>query len=214
MATPQRLIKPTAFGRINKNATAEPSTEAVQLDMQHSKQSLDPVAMDAPAKGATPVLYLLFAVGESYYAIESASVVEVIPRVSLRAVRNFPTYVSGLFNYRSTIVPVIDLCQFIEQRPSGSNLSTRIIMVSHQGPDGSGRTFGLLAERVTDTLMKAPSSFSDSALQADSKPYLGGVALDERGLIQVIHLDVLLRHASAVVSSAVVSSETLSLATP
>jgi len=153
------------------------------------------------------VLFLLFAVGEAYYAIESGSVVEVIPRVSLRAVRNFPTYVSGLFNYRSTIVPVIDLCQFIEQRPSGSNLSTRIIMVRHPGPDGSGRTFGLLAERVTDTLMLAPASFSDSALQANSKPYLGGVALDERGLIQVIHLDVLLRHASAAVPSQAVPSE-------
>jgi len=163
--------------------------------------------MDAPANGSTPVLFLLFAVGDAYYAIESASVVEVIPRVSLRAVRNFPAYVSGLFNYRSTIVPVIDLCQFIEQRPSGSNLSTRIIMVRHQGPDGSGRTFGLLAERVTDTLMLAPAGFSDSALQANSKPYLGGVALDERGLIQVIHLDVLLRHASAVVPGEVVPSE-------
>jgi len=170
--------------------------------------------MDAPANGSTPVLFLLFAVGDAYYAIESDSVVEVIPRVSLRAVRNFPAYVSGLFNYRSTIVPVIDLCQFIEQRPSGSNLSTRIIMVRHQGPDGSGRTFGLLAERVTDTLMLAPASFSDSALQANSKPYLGGVALDERGLIQVIHLDVLLRHASAVVPSEAATSEALTLARP
>jgi chemotaxis-related protein WspB len=168
---------------------------------------LNPTAIDAPAKESTPVLFLLFAVGEAYYAIESGSVVEVIPRVSLRAVRNFPTYVSGLFNYRSTIVPVIDLCQFIEQRPSGSNLSTRIIMVRHPGPDGSGRTFGLLAERVTDTLMMAPASFSDSALQANSKPYLGGVALDERGLIQVIHLDVLLRHASAALPSEAVPSE-------
>jgi chemotaxis-related protein WspB len=166
--------------------------------------------MDAPAQQSTPVLFLLFAVGDAYYAIESSSVVEVIPRVSLRAVRNFPTYVSGLFNYRSTIVPVIDLCQFIEQRPSGSNLSTRIIMVRHEGPDGSGRIFGLLAERVTDTLMKAPDSFSDSALQASSKPYLGGVALDERGLIQVLHLDVLLRHASAVVPSETVSREAIS----
>jgi chemotaxis-related protein WspB len=165
--------------------------------------------MSAAAPGSTPVLFLIFAVGDAYYAIESASVVEVIPRVSLRAVRNFPPYVSGLFNYRSTIVPVIDLCQFIEQRPSCSNLSTRIIMVKHQGADGCGRIFGLLAERVTDTLMKAPASFSDSALQASSKPYLGGVALDERGLIQVIHLDVLLRHASEGVPS-----ETLSLATP
>ena len=91
--------------------------------------------MTAAAPGSTPVLFLIFAVGDAYYAIKSASVVEVIPRVSLRAVRNFPPYVSGLFNYRSTIVPVIDLCQFIEQRPSCSNLSTRIIMVKHQGAD-------------------------------------------------------------------------------
>jgi len=167
--------------------------------------------MDAADQGHTPALFLLFAVGEASYAIACASVVEVIPRMSLRALHNFPTYVSGVFNYRSMIVPVIDLCQLIEQRPSGGHLSSRIIMVRHLGPDGTGRLFGLLAERVTDTLMKPPASFSDSPLQADRKPYLGGVALDERGLIQVIHLPELLRQASQAVPSEAMSGEAHSL---
>jgi chemotaxis-related protein WspB len=137
-------------------------------------------------------LLLLFSVGGSLYAIESKDVVEVIPRVSLRPVLNLPTYVSGLCNYRGVVAPVIDLSFLIQNRPSGQNLSSRIIMVTSSHHNVMDQYIGLLSEGVTDTISRPLNAFHDTGLKSSSKPYLGGIALDERGMVQILHLNVLL----------------------
>ena len=130
--------------------------------------------------------------------MESKDVVEVIPRVSLRPAVNLPSYVSGLFNYRGVVVPVIDLCLLIQNRPSGQNLSSRIIMVtSPQSSDGE-RYIGLLSEGVTDTISRPLNAFHDTGLNSGSKPYLGGMTLDERGMVQILHLNILLEQINPI----------------
>ena len=140
----------------------------------------------------SPVLLLLFSAGEPLYAMESKDVVEIIPRVSLRPVLNLPNYVSGLFNYRGAVVPVIDLSFLIQNRPSGQNLSSRIIMVASSHNNGRDQYIGLLSENVTDTISRPLNAFHDTGLESGSKPYLGGITLDERGMVQILHLNVLL----------------------
>ena len=142
--------------------------------------------------GRPSVLLLLFSAGGPLYAMESKDVVEVIPRVSLRPAVNLPSHVSGLFNYRGVVVPVIDLGLLIQNRPSGQNLSSRIIMVRSGVAGGPERCLGLLAEGVTDTISRPLSAFHDTGLAAVNKPYLGGMTLDERGMVQILHLKVLL----------------------
>ena len=143
------------------------------------------------------VLLLLFSAGGPLYAMESKDVVEVIPRVSLRPAVNLPAYVSGLFNYRGVVVPVIDLCFLIQNRPSGQNLSSRIIMVTSHD---KGREFyiGLLSEGVTDTISRPLNAFHDTGLTSGNKPYLGGMTLDERGMVQILHLKVLLEQINPI----------------
>ncbi len=139
------------------------------------------------------MLMLLFYVGDDLYALDSSQVVEVIPRVILRKIHHAPEYVAGLFNYRGGIVPVIDLCHLIQGKPSRSHLSTRIIMVNYVAKDNSRRCFGLMAERVTETLNKPDTIWVDNGTQADKPyPYLGGIIMDEKGMIQHIRLEYLL----------------------
>lgn len=120
------------------------------------------------------VLLLLFSAGGQLYAMESNDVVEVIPRVSLRPAVNLPSYVSGLFNYRGVVVPVIDLCVLIQNRPSGQNLSSRIIMVRSPRGNGDGsdreHLIGLLAEGVTDTISRPLNAFHDTGLTSGASP--------------------------------------------
>lgn len=142
--------------------------------------------------GSPSVLLLLFSAGGPLYAMESRDVVEVIPRVSLRPVVNLPSHVAGVFNYRGVVVPVIDLCVLIQNRPSGQNLSSRIIMVRSGLAGGPDHCIGLLAEGVTDTISRPLSAFHDTGLAAVNKPYLGGMTLDERGMVQILHLGILL----------------------
>ena len=138
------------------------------------------------------MLMLLFSVGDNLYALDTSQVVEVIPRVILRKLHQVPSYVAGLFNYRGAIVPVIDLCQLIQNQPSRSYLSTRIIMVNYVGKDNINRWLGLMAERVTETLNKPDIDLVDTGNLLNEAPYLGEMIMDEKGMIQRIRLEYLL----------------------
>ncbi|XWK90581.1 MAG: chemotaxis protein CheW [Phormidium sp.] len=135
------------------------------------------------------MLILIFHIGNSLYAIDSSNVIEVIPRVTYREVPYVPKYVAGLFNYRGAIVPVIDLCQLIRGTPCKPYLSTRVIMVSYPGKDGKVQYIGLMAERVIKTRNKPEIEFVSSGIQANEAAYLGGMVMDEKGMIQRIDLD-------------------------
>lgn len=138
------------------------------------------------------MLMLIFSVGDNLYALDTAHVVEVIPRVNLRQLHQVPEYVAGLFNYRGAIVSVIDLCQLIQNYPSRSYLSTRIIMVNYVGKDNTKRWLGLMAERVTETLNKPDKDLVDTEVALNETPYLGEMMMDEKGMIQRIRLEYLL----------------------
>jgi chemotaxis-related protein WspB len=138
------------------------------------------------------MLMLLFYVEDNLYALDSSQVIEVIPRVVLRKVHHVPDYVAGLFNYRGTIVPVIDLCHLIQGKPSRSFLSTRIIMVDYIAKNNTKYYLGLMAERVTETLNKPDSELADTGTQLNEAPYLGEMIMDEKGMIQRIRLEYLL----------------------
>lgn len=148
------------------------------------------------------MLMLLFYIGKNSYAIESSRVVEVIPGVPLRKIHHVPDYVAGLFNYRGKIAPVIDLCHLIQGKPSRFQLSTRIIMVSSSGKDNSLQFLGLMAERVIKTLDKPETELVNSDARMNVAPYLGGMILDQNGMIQRIHLEQLFADAKRVYLSA------------
>ena len=54
------------------------------------------------------MLLLTFRAGESLYAVDARQVVEVLPRVGLRAIPHSPEYLVGLLSYRGQVVPVVD----------------------------------------------------------------------------------------------------------
>ena len=147
------------------------------------------------------MLMLLFYVGDDRYALDSRRVVEVVPTVTLKKIHNAPEYISGLFNYRGHLVPVIDLCQMIQGREARAYLSTRIVLVNCQLPDNSKGNgdglrgpliLGLMAERVTETLDKPETEFVSPAIKIDSTPYLGEMIADDRGMIQFVRVEHLL----------------------
>jgi len=137
------------------------------------------------------MLMLLFHAGDNLYALDSSQVVEVIPMVVLRKIHHVPDYVAGVFNYRGTIVPVIDLCHLIQGTPCHSRFSTRIIIVKYITKDGGHRRLGLMAERVTETL-KRPDLEPKNAHIMNDVPYLGEMFMDDLGMIQLIHWEHLI----------------------
>ncbi len=135
---------------------------------------------------------LLFHAGDNLYALDSSQVVEVLPMVVLRKIQHVPDYVAGVFNYRGSIIPVIDLCYLIQGTACRPRYSTRIIIVNHTTKDGREHRLGLMAERVTETLSRPDLDRKNVERVNNNVSYLGEMFMDEKGMIQLVHWEHLI----------------------
>src|SRR5579862_6273461 len=110
------------------------------------------------------MLFLLFQVGKDRFALDSKLVAEVAPLVHLKCIPHAPASVAGLFNYRGSAVPVIDLCQVFFGSMSPMRLSTRIMLVNYRATSGETFLLGLMAEQITETVRMDPSAFVPSGV--------------------------------------------------
>ena len=139
------------------------------------------------------MLVLLFELGTDRYALDTSRVIEVLPLVNLRRLPDAPEGMAGVFDFRGMPVPAIDLVQLTLGRPAEPRLSTRIIVVSTPPEAGALRMFGIIAERATTAARRNADEFVWVRIDDDRSRYLGPVATDERGLLQLIDLRQLLR---------------------
>lgn len=147
------------------------------------------------------MLMLLLNIRNERYAIESRQVVEVIPLVVLKSFPHQPEHIAGVFNYRGRIVPVMDLCRLMRDKPSSEYLSTRIVLVNYWGNNTELKApyiLGLMTEQVVETLHKSESEFVDPNIQIDTAPYLGKMIVDDQGMIQCLRIEYLLSEAQQV----------------
>lgn len=130
------------------------------------------------------MLVLTFRVAGVPYAIAVARVIEVVPRVPLRAVPHAPSHLAGLLRYRGGVVPVVDLGLLMGGPACGERLNTRIVLVD-AGREGGGMV-GLVAERVDDVRALDESRRAAAGLEIGAAPYLGAVFETDDGLLQLI----------------------------
>lgn len=138
------------------------------------------------------MLFLAFEIGGDRYALDVQQVVAVLPMVTMTPVPQAPAAVAGVFSYRGTPVPAIDLSRLALGRTPSRRLSTRIVLVDY--PDASNRQhrLGLVAERATETMRRDASDFVASGVTSAAAPWLGPVATDACGLIRLVRVEALL----------------------
>jgi len=138
------------------------------------------------------ILLLKFKIGEEYYALNTDDVIEVIPVVSLRKIPGSVNFFSGIFDYRGTIVPVIDITQLTLGKPATIRLNTRIILTNFTHKDGQKSILGLIAEDMTDTIDVNETAIQSTGIVSPNIPYLGPIIQMEDHFIQCIELSKLL----------------------
>ncbi|MBN1664469.1 MAG: purine-binding chemotaxis protein CheW [Deltaproteobacteria bacterium] len=138
------------------------------------------------------MLMLQFQAGSERYGLDIAKVIEVAPLINLRKIPHAAPEVAGIFNYRGTLAPVVDLTYLLICEPSRPRMSTRIILVPYEGDDGCPHILGLQAESVTQTVRCRPADLQAPVVTVSGAPYLGDILFDDRGSIQVIEIDRLL----------------------
>ena len=139
---------------------------------------------------AIRMLLLMFRMLENWYAVAADRVVEVVPRVELRAVPHAPGPLAGLFRYRGRVVPVVDLGLLMGGPACRPRLSTRII-VADGAPKGSESRewIGLVAEHVNDVRKVAEGDVVSVPVRLGQAPYLGPIVQSREQIIQLIELE-------------------------
>jgi chemotaxis-related protein WspB len=139
------------------------------------------------------MILLLFQLGPDRYALDASRVAEVLPWVGLKQIPQAAPGVAGVFNYHGAPVPVVDLSAMALGRPARRSLSTRLVLVRYQAESGTPRLIGLLVEQATETLRRNPGDFRPAGVSSPDAPYLGPVTNDERGIIQWVEVERLLK---------------------
>lgn len=133
---------------------------------------------------------LVFHIGADRYGLPLRQVRRVLPLLELKDIPLAPASVAGLMNLHGDPVPVIDLARISGGAPARQHFDTRIVVVDYAGPDGVLRALGLMAERVQGVQEVAQQELVPSGVQA--APFLGRVAGDAQGLVQLVEVDALL----------------------
>ena len=134
------------------------------------------------------MMILLFSVGNDNYGINIRDVTEVLPNVTLKQFPHAPEYVAGLLNYRGEAVPVIDLTWLMSAHASRNRISSRIVLVSYVNEESAHHLFGMLVEKITETVKIPDHVFTRSSVMTDAAPFLGDIAIHDGALIQVIDI--------------------------
>ncbi|VVQ01884.1 chemotaxis protein CheW [Pseudomonas fluorescens] len=147
----------------------------------------------AAVKPAMHALFLVFRIGNERYALQAIEVVEVLPRLPLKSIAKAPAWVAGVFAYRGSVVPVIDLSALTYGTPAQARTSTRLVLVNYRpGETRQAQVLGLVLEQATDTLRCNPADFQPYGLDNRQAPYLGPVREDAQGLLQWVRVADLL----------------------
>ena len=134
---------------------------------------------------------LLFHIGRDRYGLPLARIVRVLPLLELKQLPLTPDYVAGLMDLHGTPVPVIDLSRLAGLPAAAAQFDTRIIVVDYRAPGGETmHALGLLASQVRGIADIDPLQLEDSGVA--TVPFLGQVASDADGIVQLVELEHLL----------------------
>jgi len=133
---------------------------------------------------------LVFHIGADRYGLRLRDVVRVLPLLELKHVPMAPDSVAGLMDFHGRSVPVIDLCRAAGLPSGEDHFDTRIIVADYHSPEGTDHLLGLRAERVVGVQEVSDAQLTESGVRA--APFLGQVASDRQGMLQLVELEQLL----------------------
>jgi purine-binding chemotaxis protein CheW len=131
---------------------------------------------------------VLFRLAERVYGIELGTVREIIPFRRATRLPGAPDYVSGLINVRGSIVTVIDLGARLDERTTGRQDGS-VILVEH-----GGKVIGLAVDEVMDV-----QALGADAIQAASADSARGGSVRGLGhlgdqVVILLDIDTIIRH--------------------
>lgn len=138
------------------------------------------------------MLYLIFELDKQIYAIDSKEIIEIIPNLNFTSVPNAPEFIKGIFNYRGTAVPVIDLLKMNGGGFIPNKLTTKILIVNYSPAKTIEKTIGLLTENIIGAEHIAEDDIKNTGMEIEQAKYVGDVVNRKDMMIQIINVNKLL----------------------
>lgn len=103
--------------------------------------------------GSSTRQYLTFELLDAVYAVDIASVTELLEHRELTVVPLMPAFLVGVLNLRGRVVPVVDLAQRLGRGRTVLGRRTSIVIVRVDRGDGSpAQDVGVLADTVEEVV--------------------------------------------------------------
>lgn len=99
--------------------------------------------------------YLTFRLGQEVFAIDVATVREVLDRTAITAIPRTPDFMRGVINLRGAVVPVVDLRLCFDMSRTENTRNTCIVVVEVL-LDGESTVIGALADSVEEVIDLEP----------------------------------------------------------
>ena len=115
-------------------------------ELLNTQKAMEDAKKDPQNTEITKVL--TFYIGEQVYGIEIPDVIEIIEVPPITAVPGVPSYIKGIINVRSNIVPVVNIRSRFGKEEIPFNDRTCIIIVS----TGDDVSVGLIVDSVADVI--------------------------------------------------------------
>ncbi len=160
----------------------------------------DPDAPAPPAPAPATATYLVFRLGEGWFAVEAQAVQEVVPATAPVPVPGVPAFVAGVVNLAGRIIVQVDLGMLLGQargRPrSEEELGIRCLILQVDR-----MPFALVADEVAGLMDVAASALRLPAGGAqDLRLTLESFALESK-VVTVVDVRAVLAHAEASVGT-------------
>ncbi len=133
---------------------------------------------------------LVFTIGADRYALRLAALARVVPVAGLKQLALAPHYIAGLLDLHGEPVPVVDLSALAGCAREQTWFDTRIILADYPLPGGGQALLGMLAEHVMGVATLDPAALRAPGVAG--APFLGQVASDADGMLQLVEIDGLL----------------------
>jgi purine-binding chemotaxis protein CheW len=126
-----------------------------------------------------------FTLDKELYGIEITRVREIILITDITRIPETPSYLKGLINLRSTVIPVIDL-RVRFGLPEGENTDDSRIMVLQAG----GKTLGIVVDAVSEVLRVKHEQIAPPPTVAGlNRDYLSGLVKFDKQLLILLDID-------------------------
>ncbi|WP_243439190.1 chemotaxis protein CheW [Fundidesulfovibrio soli] len=134
--------------------------------------------------------YLTFTLGEEVFALDIASVREVLELTSITKVPRTPEHIRGVINLRGRAVPVVDVRLKFGMPPAENTVDTCIIIVE-VSLGGEQTVLGALADSVQEVMDIEPGDVEPAPRMGTSvkADFIKGIGRHGEGFIILLDID-------------------------